>query len=79
LWVENGLVPVKTKVIFDLLAHAKEGVRIIANKHNAARSGVEQPADNGDVFMLLKQQHRITTLKGTHATCHLKERVKKAI
>ena len=31
-------------------------VRIIANKHNAARSGVEQPADGADVFMLLKQQ-----------------------
>jgi hypothetical protein len=47
----------------------REGtLRIIANKHNPARTGTEQPADLTPVFRMLKQQVERTTSAGMQST-----------
>ena len=39
-------------------------MKVIANKQNAARTGVEQPADLAKVFVIFKQQNKTHTVAG---------------
>ena len=48
--------------------------KIIANKQNAARSGVEQPADLAKVFKLLKKTLDESSVKNLHADRHAMKR-----
>ena len=54
-------------------------MKVIANKQNAARTGVEQPADLAKVFVIFKQQNKTHTVAGIDPSRHpMKMRVTKA-
>ena len=54
-------------------------MKVIANKQNAARTGVEQPADLAKVFVIFKQQNRSYTVTDIDPSWHpMKMRVTKA-
>jgi hypothetical protein len=53
-------------------------MKVIANKQNASRTGVEQPADFATVFVIFKQQNKTHTVDGIDPSRHpMKMRVTK--
>ncbi len=54
-------------------------MKVIANKHNAARTRVEQPADLAKVFVIFKQQNKTHTVTDIDPSRHpIKMRATKA-